>query len=125
MPIAAWGVRRWREPSMCDWKRTPSSSILFILARLKTWKPPAVRQNRAIPAHEFVKPAQAGDSFVPRAQVEVIGISKNDLRVEGLQLVGGKAFDGPGGTDRHEYGSIDRAAGGFDPPGTCAASRIC
>ena len=78
-------------------------------------EPAAVSQNRVVPAHEFVKPAQAGDPFVPGAQVEVIRICEDDLRSHGLQIVGGNAFDGPCRSNRHEYGSIDRAAGGFNP----------
>ena len=84
----------------------------------------AVRQNRMVPAHEFVKPAQAGDPFIARAQVKMIGIPKYDLGSERLQFVRRKAFDGPGRADRHKYGSIDKAVGGFNPPGARAASRI-
>ena len=45
-PSVSWismersGVSRWREPSRCDWKATPSSVIFRFSERLKTWKPP-------------------------------------------------------------------------------------
>ena len=87
-------------------------------------EPAAVRQNRAVPTHEFVKPAQAGDPFMSRAQVEVIRICEDDLRSHGLQIVGGNAFDGPSRSNRHEYGSMDRAAGGFNTSGPRAAFRV-
>ena len=34
------GVSTWVEPSMCDWKVTPVSSILRSCASDMTWKPP-------------------------------------------------------------------------------------
>src|SRR5208283_1871087 len=87
-------------------------------------EPAAVGQYRMVPAHKFVKPAQARHSLVPRAQVEVICICKDDLRSERLQFVRGNAFDGADRSDWHEYGSIDRAVSGFKPPGTGVTSRI-
>ncbi len=38
--MARSGVSTWVDPSMCDWKVTPSSVILRSLERLITWKPP-------------------------------------------------------------------------------------
>jgi hypothetical protein len=36
MAIASLGPRKSGEPSMCDWKATPSSLIFAIFAKLKT-----------------------------------------------------------------------------------------
>ena len=38
--IAFSGVSRWREPSMWDWKVTPSGVIRASLASENTWNPP-------------------------------------------------------------------------------------
>src|SRR5207247_5747431 len=40
----------------------------------------AIRQNWSIPIHEFVQAAKIFDHIQSRANKQVIGISKNDLR---------------------------------------------
>ena len=39
----------------------------------------AVCEDRTLPAHEFVQPALPGDHLLARANMEMVGISENDL----------------------------------------------
>ncbi len=52
-----------------------------------------VRQQAAWPAHEAVQPAQAPHRFMPRPQIQVIRVAKNDLRAQRLQQVLRHGFD--------------------------------
>ena len=44
----------------------------------------AVRQNGAVPAHEFVQPAAGFEHIRARTQVQMVGIAQNDLRSDVL-----------------------------------------
>jgi len=46
-----------------------------------------VRQDRARPIHEPVQPAQLANGFMSRPQKQMIGIAKNDLRVQIVQQI--------------------------------------
>ena len=59
------------------------------------------------PAHEAMEAAHAANGFVAGAQVEVIGVSEDDLCVKGLEGVLGYGLDRAGGADGHEDGSLD------------------
>ena len=96
------GVSMWRLPSMCDWKRTPSSLISRILDSDMTWKPPRVGEDRPVPAHEGVQAAEAGDALGAGAQHQVIGVGEDDVGAGRLHLVEVERLDGGGGADRHE-----------------------
>ena len=73
------GVSSWREPSMCDWKVTPSSVTLRSLARLITWKPPeSVRIGRC----QFMnrcRPPSARDPLGAGPQHQVVGVAEDDV----------------------------------------------
>ena len=103
------GVSMCRDPSMCDWKRTPSSLISRILESDITWKPPRVGEDRAVPAHEGVQAAEAGDALGAGAQHQVVGVGEDDVGAGGLHLVEVQRLDGGGGADRHEGGRADPA----------------
>ena len=64
MSITFSGLKRWREPSMCDWNQTPSSGL--ILRRWlseNTWKPPlSVRMGRDQPLNLCRPPASSSTS---------------------------------------------------------------
>ena len=53
--------------------------------RLKT---AAVRQDRPLPTHELVKPCRRLDDLYTRPEIEVIGVSKNDVRSQLSKLLG-------------------------------------
>ena len=108
--MARSGVSMWREPSMCDWKRTPSSVILRSLLSDMTWKPPRVGEDRAVPAHEAVQAAEPRDALGAGAQHQVIGVGEHDVGAGGAHLLGVERLDGRRRADRHERGRADDPA---------------
>src|SRR5438034_3740707 len=59
--------------------------------------PSAVCQNRPVPAHEMMESSQPLNPVVSGPEVEMVGVCKNDLRVQILQPLVGQRLDGPGG----------------------------
>jgi hypothetical protein len=74
-------------------------------------EPARVGEDRAVPAHEAVDPADAPERLRPGAQHEVVGVREDDLGAEGAQIVGGEAGDRRARADGHERGGLDDAAG--------------
>ena len=56
------------------------------LGKGENLKTPAVCKYRSVPAHEFVQTALSGDHLLAGSNVKMIGISKNDLGTELLEL---------------------------------------
>ena len=69
----------------------------------------AVGEDRTIPVHEAVETAELTDKLMPRPQVQMIGIGKNDLRFCVFELVGRQGLDSGLGADRHEGWCFDLA----------------
>ena len=63
--MARSGESECVEPSMCDWKVTPSSVIVRSLARLITWKPPLSVRIGLLPAHEACSPPSRATRSAP------------------------------------------------------------
>ena len=74
-----------------------------------------VGQDRSVPAHEPMQPAEAGDALGGRAQAQVIRVAEDHLRTGGAQVAGRQRLHRRLGPDRHELGRVDRAVGGRDP----------
>ncbi len=72
-------------------------------------EPATVGENRAIPLHELMEPAEFGDEVVSRPQCQVIGISKDDLHADSFELGSRDSFYGRLRTDSHEHGCVDNA----------------
>ncbi len=70
-----------------------------------------IGQDRTLPAHETVQPAQFGDEFVARAQVEVVGIRQHQGGAQFAQLGRCDALDRALRADRGEDGCEDVAVG--------------
>ena len=79
-----------------------------------------VRQDRPIPGHELVQPAERGDPFVAGPQVEVVGVRQDDRGADSPNIVRIERLDGGVGADRHELGRLDDAVGSVNRP-----SRAC
>ena len=62
----------------------------------------AVGQDRAVPAHEAVQPAQGGDDLFAGPQREMIGVAQDHLRPGGAELFDLQPLDAGLGADRHE-----------------------
>ena len=76
-------------------------------------KPARVRENRAVPAHEAVQPAQLAHHIIARTQMQMIGIRQLDLAAELLQVEGADAaLDGGLRPDIHENRRLHHAAMG-------------
>ena len=50
-----------------------------------------VGENRQIPIHELVQTASGADDVESGAQIEMIGVAENDLRVHLVQVHAGRA----------------------------------
>ena len=75
-------------------------------------KAAAVGEDRSIPGHKAVQPAELFDERVPRADMEMIGIGKLHLTADLFQIPGGEsAFDGPLGSDVHKNGGLHKTVG--------------
>ncbi len=76
-------------------------------------KPAAIGQNRPLPTGKPVQSARLIQRLGPRPQVEVVGISQNDLRPDLLPQVAVKnPFDAPHRPHRHENRGADFAVVG-------------
>ncbi len=67
----------------------------------------AVGEDRAVPAHEGMQAAEAGDALGAGAQHQVIGVGEDDVGAGRLHLVEVERLDGGGGADRHERRRAD------------------
>ena len=68
-----------------------------------------VGEDRTIPVHELVQPAQLAYQLVARTQVQVIRVGEDHLRVHRAQVVGVQRLHGGERADRHECGRLDDA----------------
>ena len=120
MSIAFSGVSRWRDPSMWDWKVTPSGVIRASLASENTWNPPLSVRMGARPAHEAVQTAEAADHLLAGPQVEVVGVAEDDLRADGGEVLRRQRLDRAERPHGHEHGRFHRAVRGVHDAGAGA-----
>src|ERR1700743_2200355 len=86
--------------------RPETNTFLADLAQLtqaKDLKAAGVGKHSPIPTHESVQPAQLAYQLMPRPQIEVIGVSQNDLRIQVFQHVLRHGFYRGSRSHRHEY----------------------
>ena len=83
-------------------------------------KSSAVRQDRAMPVHEFMQTTHLLHHIITGADMKVIGIGQLDLAVQLFQIMGRyAALDGRLGSHVHKDRGLGRAvgAGKLSPPG--------
>ena len=86
LPSASWisiarsGVSRCGDPSRWLAKVTPSSSTLPEVREAEDLEAAGIGQDRPVPAHEPMQPAEPGDPLVAGPQREVVGVGEDDLR---------------------------------------------
>ena len=82
-------------------------------------EPAGVGENRAVSGHEPVQSPGFLHQPFTGTEVEVIGVTEDDLGTALLYLNGGHGLHGGVGADRHEYGGFDGTMGGSEgsPPG--------
>ncbi len=73
-----------------------------------------IGQDRAVPAHEAVEPAELGDQLVAGPEEEVVGVAEDDVRAERPHLVGVERLDRRLRPDRHERRRRDVAVRGAE-----------
>src|SRR5262249_27606656 len=73
---------------------------------------PAVRQNRPVPAHEAMQPAQLANQLRARTEIEMIGITKENLATHFFQISGQHRLDRPLSPHRHKSGGLHDAMRG-------------
>ncbi len=78
-------------------------------------KTPTVREDRSIPSHEAVQPAEVADEFAARPQVQVVGVAKDDLGADFKEVDGGDGLDRSLGADGHEDRGLDGAVKRLEP----------
>jgi hypothetical protein len=88
---------------------------LAALGQRHDLEPAAVGQDRPLPAHEAVQPAQPADALGPGAQHQVVGVAQDDLGAGARHHLAGHGLDRGGRADRHEGWGLDRAEGGGQP----------
>ena len=72
-----------------------------------------VGQDGSVPVHELVKSAHIVDQLIAGTDVQMVGVGKLDLAINGLELHGGyTALDGSAGTHVHKYRRLDVAVRG-------------
>ena len=89
------------------------------LVEAEDLKSAGIGKHGAGPGDEAVQSAEPANQLMPRAQVQVIGIGKNDLRVQLFEQMLGDGLDRPRGAHRHEGRSLDQ------PMGKCYGRPPC
>ena len=102
MATARSGERATSRPSMCERKTACFLGHLDEMGEAEQLESAAVGQDRAVPAHEAVQPAQRGDRLFAGPQREMIGVAQDHLRPGGAELFDLQALDAGLGADRHE-----------------------
>src|SRR5947209_16888762 len=99
--------------------RPERHSLLIELAQLakaEYLKSPGIRQKRPVPRHKAMQPAHPPDDLHTRPQIQVISISKDDLRSKFLNNVLRHALYGRDGSHRHEHRRVDHGMRSRQPP---------
>ena len=117
------GVSTWVEPSICDWKVTPVSSILRRLRQRHDLEAAGIGEDRIGPVHELVQPAELRHPLRAGPQHEVIGVAEHHVGAERLHLIGIHRLHGRRRADRHEGRRADDAARHADLAGARARRR--
>src|ERR1051325_8297518 len=97
--------------------RTKTDSFLRHLAQLaqaEDLEAAGISQQRAVPAHEAVQPAQLAHQLMSRPKIEMVGIAKNDLRSQLFNDVLRNGLDRACGAHGHKGRRFDITVRGKD-----------
>jgi len=81
-------------------------------------KPAGIGEDRLVPVHELMQPAQTVDPFGSGAQHQMIGIAQQDIRTGRGDAFGHHRLDRGGSAHRHEGRRANIAPRGRDDTGT-------
>ena len=76
-----------------------------------------VGEDRQVPRHEAVQPAELADQLVAGPEMQVVGVAEQDLGAEVAHLVRVQRLHGPLRADRHEDGRAHLPVRGPQHPG--------
>jgi hypothetical protein len=108
--------------------RAKSHAVVVDLAQRRKaehLEPAAVGQNRPLPAHKTMQPAQPRDTLVAWAQVQVVGVAQNNLEAELLQFLLAERFDRRLRADGHKHGRLHNPVRRIQPPPPRMADGRC
>src|SRR5262249_34915662 len=72
-----------------------------------------IGENGARPRHEAVQSTELADEFMPRAQIQMVGVGEDDFRAEFFERLIAQCLDGSLRAHRHEERSLgDRCSTG-------------
>ena len=77
----------------------------------KDLKAAGVGEHGARPGDKAMQAAHAADRLVAGAQIEMVGVAKDDFGAEGFERVLGNCLYGASGADGHEDGGFDGPMG--------------
>jgi hypothetical protein len=83
-----------------------------------------VGEDRAVPRHEAVQPAELPHQLVGRPQVQVVGVGEDHLRPERAKLRGVERLHRGEGAHGHERGRLHRAVRRGEGAGPRAAEGV-
>ena len=86
-------------------------------------KPARVGEQRAVPRHESVQPAELCDHVLAGANVQVVGVGEHDARAHGFEVGGGECAHAALRADGHEGRRLDRPVRQCEHAGPRAAGR--
>ncbi len=86
------------------------------LAQAEYLEAAGIGEQRPVPAHKLVQPAQLPHQLVPRPQIKMVGIAQNDLRAQFLNQVNvlRNGFHRPSRADGHESRRFHITVSGVD-----------
>ena len=77
-------------------------------------EPPGIGEDWPIPVHKLVQTAEAANEFVAGTDIEVVGVTEDDLRPDLDQILRCHRLDRTQGAHRHEDRRLHGAVQGRD-----------
>src|SRR4029077_17766613 len=75
-----------------------------------------IGEDRSSPGHEFVQTAKLADQLMPRPQIEMIGVGKNDFGAQLFERLLPQSFDARRGANRQKEWRLNHAVRCGQPP---------
>ena len=116
-PTASSGVNRWTRPVEMAAERDAVLVHDPQVAQRDDLEAARVGQDRAVPVHEPMQPAEPRDPVVAGPQVQVVRVGEDDRGARVADVVGRQRLDRRVRPDRHELGRLDDAVGQRQAPG--------
>ena len=83
-----------------------------------------VGEDRPVPSHELMQPAEIANELVARPQMQMVRVAEDHLRADVVQVVRVERLHRRLGADRHERRRLDDAVRRREPSGARAADGL-